>query len=388
MRHIPSLDGLRGVAILMVIAFHYFFFLPFFTFGWCGVDLFFVLSGYLITGRLLATLDRPDYFTTFYRNRILRIFPLYFATLLLFFIAARFFTKSANQPFFEYYFAHWPSYFLFYANWSFIRYGIPKAPYLTHFWSLSIEEQFYLFWPLLIFVLQRTRRLLAILTSLFVAVIVARCICYYLTPGPANPLFFVYNTFFRIDCLIAGAIIALLHRKNRKLPARSFKAIFVAGATALIISFIFISTPEPWHPFFETIGYSLIAIVAACLIQLSVSSPQLFLVKMLTARPLRFIGKISYGLYVIHFIILQLFFPRFYHWIAVWFPTSGTLGAGSTGSTGSNGGTSLLPAFLSAILCLLMTFILACFSYYYVEAPFLRLKRNSALSGKLRETLP
>src|ERR1700761_1301740 len=115
--YIPSLDGLRGIAILLVIAFHYF---PGFSFGWCGVDLFFVLSGYLITGRLIATLDRPGYFTHFYRNRILRIFPLYFATLIVFFIGISFFTKPATQPLLAYYHTHWISYFLFFDNFTFI----------------------------------------------------------------------------------------------------------------------------------------------------------------------------------------------------------------------------------------------------------------------------
>jgi len=371
MRRIPSLDGLRGIAILMVIAFHYFSFVPFFSFGWAGVDLFFVLSGYLITGRLLATMDRPDYFTTFYRNRILRIFPLYFAILILFYLAIRLATKPSTQSLLAYYFLHWRSYFLFTVNWTFIKYGVPGESYLTHFWSLSIEEQFYLIWPFFIYCLRKAKHRIGIFAVLFLVVLAARCICFLYYSQPDNLVFYYDNTFFRMDSLVLGALLSQLHRRNKPLPPELFSALFFASGAVLITYSLLIAPPEPWRPFFETIGYSIIAIFAGCLIHLSVAYPQNFLSKLFGNKVLRFVGRISYGLYLIHFLILQVFFSRLHHWY-----------------TNRFSGAGIAPALFSSLICLMITFILSCLSFYCFESPFLQLKKNNASPGKLREMAP
>ena len=132
-KHIPALDGLRGLAILMVICYHYFPSRSLFTIGWTGVDLFFVLSGYLITRKLLSTRGNSEYFRKFYRNRILRIFPLYYAVLIIFFLAIHFLAKTENLEALSYYTSHWLSFFIFLENWSFSLFGFPHDAYLTHF---------------------------------------------------------------------------------------------------------------------------------------------------------------------------------------------------------------------------------------------------------------
>ena len=379
MRHIPSLDGLRGIAILMVIAFHYYYFVPVFSAGWTGVDLFFVLSGYLITGRLLASLDKPGYFANFYRNRILRIFPLYFAILITFYIGIHFFTKPSTQPLLAYYHTHWPSYYLFFVNWTFIHDGMPLAPYLTHFWSLSIEEQFYLFWPFLIFCIKNSKHRIVVFISLFLLVIVARCITFHYYGQPDNPVFYFNNTFFRADSLILGALLAQLHLKKTALPRRLFPILFIGSGVTLLTYIIFVYPPDPWRPFFETIGYSIIAIFSACLIHLSITRPEKFPAKIFSNRLLGFIGKISYGLYVIHFLIMQIFFSRFYRWYDGHFPASETPSVQTL---------KLVPALLSATTCLVITFVLSYLSYKYFETPFLKLKKRSPLSGKTGEMTP
>lgn len=359
MRHIPALDGLRGLAILLVIGYHYF--VSAFAFGWSGVDLFFVLSGYLITGRLWTSAHRPGYFKTFYRNRILRIFPLYFATLILFYIGVHFYTKPSTQPLLAWYHSHWTSYFFFFANWTFIALGGPHAPYLTHFWSLSVEEQFYLFWPAVIYWLTGRGHQVAFLTFLLLAVIATRCAFFYWGPDHPDGLFFYYNTFLRMDSFIFGALLYRMHQVAGSLPLRTFSTGFAASFGILSLAVLCISPPEPWRPFFETIGYTVIAIFCTCLIHAVVCYPRTILAKAFTIPLLRFVGRISYGLYIFHWIILQFFQARFSGWLLRRFP-----------------GERSWAFLLSSLLCLLLTFTVSVLSYYFFESPFLRLKRTEA----------
>ena len=149
MDRIPELDGLRGIAILMVLLVHFGMFQPqghaeaavfrFFEMGWAGVDLFFVLSGYLITTILLKAKTSAFYYTHFYIRRFLRIFPLYYVFLTGFLLV----TLWQGAPVLE---QVW--YWSYLANF---RIGLGhRIDGLSHFWSLAIEEQFYLVWPLVI----------------------------------------------------------------------------------------------------------------------------------------------------------------------------------------------------------------------------------------------
>src|SRR5579885_3225639 len=157
--HIPALDGLRGIAILLVLWFHFRGYLGgepiqctlaiIGEFGWIGVDLFFVISGFLITRILLQTKEKPDYFRSFYTRRALRIFPLYYASLAVLFLAPMSF-MSHSLPV-----AHDRLWFWIYlANWNPLFEQIRPGS-AAHFWSLSVEEQFYLVWPLLVWALSR-----------------------------------------------------------------------------------------------------------------------------------------------------------------------------------------------------------------------------------------
>jgi len=360
MRQIPALDGLRGIAIIMVIAFHYFNYASLFSFGWMGVDLFFVLSGYLITGGLLTTINHPGYFRNFYRNRILRIFPLYFFTLTVFYITICFFVAPAAQTSLTFYFAHWKAYFLFFVNWTFIRYGMPSAAFLNHFWTLSIEEQFYLFWPLFIFLLTRTKHLRTTLIFLFLFVLTCRSLCFYFNGRSGNAFTYYTNTFFRMDALILGALLSLLHRQNTSIPPKPFALLFIGSAGTLICAFAIFHIPfDAMNPFYQTVGYSIVAIFAACLIHMAVKYPQKFPAVLLANTALRFVGRISYGLYVFHFFILQLLSVKLNHWYAIGFPRA-----------------RIPSGLFAALLCLAISFVLACLSFNLLEKPFLRLKSH------------
>ena len=146
----PALDVLRGIAIILVFFYHTFHFIPFFEFGWMGVDLFFVLSGFLITDLLLVTQKNKNFFRNFYIRRFLRIFPLYYLVLTVFLVLSPYFFSQQNLNEYTYYNQNQFWFWAQLQNWLFVTKGLGNSPYLSHLWSLAIEEQFYLFWPLLV----------------------------------------------------------------------------------------------------------------------------------------------------------------------------------------------------------------------------------------------
>jgi peptidoglycan/LPS O-acetylase OafA/YrhL len=209
--HLPSLDGLRGLAILLVLL-HNFDVLElggdralgsvlvkeFFYIGWIGVQLFFVLSGYLITRGLLVTQDRPDYFERFFVKRVLRIFPLYYLALLVFLVLLPA-TGWVEQRTMQYsplwlwaYLSNWTTPFE------------PTGGPLPHFWSLAVEEQFYLVWPLLLWKL-RLRHIWWLCLGLTALAPLLRWLL-VLQGFPDEALY--EFTFSRMDALTAGAALA------------------------------------------------------------------------------------------------------------------------------------------------------------------------------------
>src|SRR6266849_4754306 len=155
---VVELDGIRGIAILLVLALH--FGLPvcppgilhdILGMGWAGVDLFFVLSGFLITGILLDSKGKPDYFRRFYLRRVFRILPIYYAYLIVFFHVVPVIAHATGRlATFEYGRGDEVWYWIYLSNW---RHAVNQNPHLRHFWSLSIEEQFYIVWPLVVYLM-------------------------------------------------------------------------------------------------------------------------------------------------------------------------------------------------------------------------------------------
>jgi peptidoglycan/LPS O-acetylase OafA/YrhL len=354
-RHIPSLDGLRGLAIILVIAFHYYQ-LPL---GWSGVDLFFVLSGYLITGRLLDSLDKPDYFRRFYRNRILRIFPLYYAVLIVFFAGFFFFAKNETQPLLHIYYTHWKSFFLFTENFTFIIYGMPVTAYLLHFWSLAVEEQFYLVWPSVICLLKDPNTRLKWFTAIPLLVLIIRSLFVYCQSHPDSLTFYYYNTFFRIDTLVIGALLCQLHQSKINIPVRLVNILILVSLTLLGLNYCVYRNWDSSNTFFRTIGYTLIAILCACLLHKAVQSSGSLLQHFFSLPGLRFLGKISYGLYIFHLPVWAIFQERIFNW----------------GQTHIVQGEAAM-RLLSISLCLPITFIISFISFRYFESFFLRLKKR------------
>ncbi len=180
--HVPVLDGLRGLAILLVLLHHFAnVYAPsawtrnawhrVVGSGWCGVDLFFVLSGFLITGILHDARRGPGYFRNFYMRRVLRIFPLYYGVLAALFLAYPLLAGSHQR--FAALAEHQPWLWLYAQNFKVILSGDWVPCGMNHFWSLAVEEQFYLFWPFVVFACRR-RTLLHVSVALVVLALAVR----------------------------------------------------------------------------------------------------------------------------------------------------------------------------------------------------------------------
>ncbi|HEY6802384.1 MAG TPA: acyltransferase [Pyrinomonadaceae bacterium] len=313
MQHIKALDGVRGVAILLVILFHY----GYLGCGWIGVQLFFVLSGFLITSILVKDKGKSlkDYLKRFYWRRSLRIFPLYY--LYLFVMLAAFLLFRIPPAFGD----QWPYLFTYTYN---VRHILPNydgSELLIHLWSLSVEEQFYLVWPLLVFLLA-TRRFKSLLLAIVIGIPIVRLLTSLLLANAGHdPLFYgtvLYTiTPFQIDAFAVGAIVATFkfpHIKNGKVVFAV--AVVVAVALGLLAQFTspvmasdrvnsFGFPIHLLHHYEYVWGYSVLNIVAGLLILLVVqgSSPLPFLKN----GPLTFLGRISYGVYVYHYGVLAIF---------------------------------------------------------------------------------
>jgi peptidoglycan/LPS O-acetylase OafA/YrhL len=309
--HLPALDGIRGVAVLSVMVYHFFGFggmgqkhvvddIAFHgvMLGWTGVELFFVLSGFLITGILLDARGKPGFFRTFYARRSIRIFPLYFMALLL--------TYGVLRPLFPgnadlraTHEGHPLWFWLYGSNILTAIGGWPAVPrILQHFWSLAIEEQFYLVWPFLVYFLSRRTML-----RLCVAIIaVGLAVRIYLHAHGLDLAAYVLTP-ARMDGLATGAALAIALRDPSLLPRLQRWAIPVLGgsAAALVGMILWRGGLPQFDRVVGTIGFTLVGVLFAGVLFTAVVPGSAISTKALFERPtLRFFGKYSYALYVFH----------------------------------------------------------------------------------------
>jgi peptidoglycan/LPS O-acetylase OafA/YrhL len=324
---IPVLDGIRGIAVLLVMVFHFWVFgvAPGTMLwervyggaagmGWAGVDLFFVLSGFLITGILYDSKGSQHYFRVFYARRTVRIFPLYYASLALFFWIIPFLLvrthhaelSIANNTPLAKLFA-W-SYLV---NWyeGYKGFNVVALP-LQHFWSLAVEEQFYLVWPLLVLTLSR-RRLMALCCGLMAFGFALRAVLY----GIHLPTAAYTWTFCRSDALAIGAIVALAARDSRDwktvvkwAPRLALPALF-AVILVRILNPLCTTGPGSSPSFFMgTFAISLVGIFfGSCLAMAVCLRQESRMHRILGSSFLRFFGKYSYCLYICHVPIIVVF---------------------------------------------------------------------------------
>jgi peptidoglycan/LPS O-acetylase OafA/YrhL len=300
---VPALDGVRGVAILMVVAMHSLYLAPAFgvplehplartlMLGWCGVDVFFVLSGLLITGILVRTRGDEHYFRNFYARRALRIFPLYYLVLvLLLWVLPRSPVTGAEQA----------AYLLYYQNIRFALFGqefFDPARLVT--WSLAIEEQFYLVWPAVVLLLPRRALVVASAAIVAFAIVLRWLLLEQAIPGVSVP-----GTHFltpcRLDTLCAGALMALLP------PLRQALAwlLAVGGAAGLVAVAATTGEAVPEAPAMQRWGLLLALPFGVGLVALARSSRPF--ARLMSARVLRSFGQYSYCIYLTHFLVVEV----------------------------------------------------------------------------------
>jgi peptidoglycan/LPS O-acetylase OafA/YrhL len=380
-RRDPALDGLRGLAILLVFTFHYGGGLQsaspaqrlagYFTqFSWCGVVLFFALSGFLITGSLWETHHTFHRLRNFYARRALRILPLYVGAVLAVAIAAlatgAHFTQLRPLLVFVFFLQNFP-------HLSTIALRTPSPLPLYHFWTLAVEEQFYLLWPLIIFGAHSRRHALR-LSLWFFGICELFLVCMYnLSAFNAAVSHHVYDDFLLSQggALALGCALSLAmgnrtsptgrkpgsHRLVRKyaLPA------FIGGLVVYLLTGIASGTLYVTYPVQFWLGLPALSIAAAAAIPLVLRTG--FTRTLFSWAPLGLLGRISYGFYVYH-ILLE---PLYDH-----------LGA-AVAHTNTGDDYHLVRAAIAFSL----TFVISWLSFYLFEMPILSLKRFFPVNATL-----
>jgi peptidoglycan/LPS O-acetylase OafA/YrhL len=295
--YIAELDGLRGIAILLVMTHRMY---PRgggtpwpIEAGWAGVDLFFVISGFLIAGILLDTRDDPDYFRNFYARRVLRIFPLFYllvgGMLLAFPLAGHHeFARQAGSPL-----------------WYLFQLGnIPESllgrdpPYwLAPVWSLAIEEQFYLTFPLVVR-WTRPQRLARRLVTVALFALCVRIVTTALIPDRERIQYLF--TLCRLDTIAIGCLLAVFVRSQAYKALRATLPRVLVPVLAAAATVLFVTRFDRTTWFGRTFGYDVVAIGFAALVLLVLEWRDRAATAIIRAAPLRYMGKLCFGLYLLH----------------------------------------------------------------------------------------
>jgi peptidoglycan/LPS O-acetylase OafA/YrhL len=359
--HIPALDGLRGIAILLVIPHNADIFSHSAVWlwpialiahaGWIGVQLFFVLSGFLITRNLLDTRGDDNYLRSFYVRRVLRIFPLYYLTLLVGLVVLPHVIDFSPGALASHHNQIWLWTFL--SNWV-QPYGIEVSGF-SHFWSLAVEEQFYLLWPFAV-LFAAGSRLLWVCLALVLLALLSRML---LMHAGAKPEVLYMFTNCRMDALAmgAGAAALSLYPAWTQWLARNIRAVQLIVLAVVLVAAFFSHSYSVYDPRTLIVGQTLLAAAFALLIAgIGSIAPNTFghtLRRLLEMRWLRTVGRYSFAMYVFHMAILLAFGDSILDALAF---------AGSA------------TPLLYSLAAILLSFLAGLISYHLVEKHFLRLK--------------
>lgn len=305
--HYPGLDGLRGIAIILVLLVHHFgnYLLP--SWGWIGVDLFFVLSGFLITDILLHANTQFSTIRNFYIRRALRILPLYYLSLILLFHVLPF--LGISIPGLSYNKEQEGLFWLYLQNFFFATH-IPAGDEIsmTHFWSLAVEEQFYLVWPIILFTLRKNTK---IMTGLMLSVLVLNLVRTGLMIRYDNLIHPLSFEFTRIDGILIGSILAF----RRSFPDhwKKLKVLtWVTGiSVSLLMTFVFFRFTDHRVNMLAAGGFTFIALLLGWLVNWNLDNKS----NLIQSRMPRFFGKYSYGIYIFHWPIIISLHPYTESWL-------------------------------------------------------------------------
>jgi peptidoglycan/LPS O-acetylase OafA/YrhL len=347
--HLASLDGLRGVAVLTVMFFHATLYRgPFPSGGFLGVDFFFVLSGFLITALLMQEWQRAGGVAlgAFYARRALRLLPALFALIAVILLVPGVFYQSSRP---------WRAAglaALHTTNWVMAFGG--NVGFLDHTWSLTIEEQFYLLWPpLLVLLLSLRVGRPVILVVVTLGILAPTWLRLELWQGLPSVRRLYYGLDTRFDALLIGCLVALIASWDLvPRSRRALRVIRVVGAVSAVILAVCVVTMEEESSLtYHGLG-TLVAVACACLVLDVLYCPTRLSRLLLENRPLVWVGRISYGLYLWHFPIFN-----------------GMLNPTRMAKVGITG-----PALFTVRFA--VAFLVAALSFALIERPFLRLKRR------------
>lgn len=306
----PPLDGLRGLAILMVLLDHFgqgldrhdllqHLIKTVAGLGWSGVVLFFVLSGFLITGILLDASGAENYWSYFYSRRVLRIFPVYYFSLLVLFFGLPLVAPEVAHLTPRPQETLW--YFAYLQNWDGVLFDGRGQWLVGHYWSLAIEEQFYLVWPLIVYK-AGLKRLPQVALGGAAFCILLR---FALVASHAAPLNIYRDTFARMDALLLGAFCACLVRNPGWVESVRRYAGWMWIAPVLVINLL-----RGWFlaPEVQGLGFTAAALAFAALLlgTLLTMDRRTLLQRFLCSRFMRTFGKYSYGIYIWHIVVRTL----------------------------------------------------------------------------------
>lgn len=364
--YIKGLDGLRGIAIVLVMLFHF----RLYDFGdigisagWVGVQLFFVLSGFLITRILLADREHPlsAYLKKFYWRRSLRIFPLYYAYLLvltLAFVIVNFPPELGNKA---------PWLYTYTYNYTRLSPEWTHSIFFTHLWSLSVEEQFYLLWPLFIFFVRGRALKIALLAIIVVAPAFRAVLAAYLQhrtsldPHAIGEAVYWF-TLSHFDAFASGGAVAVFKLNERiRRPGLVCGVVLAVVILVGLVNLLAMPHAVPLDP--SSLGYPIASLehgqhiwsysLLNCFFALLILWVSVTSLKVFNASPLVAIGKVSYGMYVFHWAILGAFNQTI--------------------------STRLSSSLLSFVVYFSMVYGFSWLSYRFFEQYFLKLKNRFAL---------
>ncbi len=356
LKYYYNLDGIRGIAALIIVIFHFFtysnseylsnliFYQKATEFGQHGVSLFFVLSGFVITRILITTRENADYFSNFYKRRVLRILPLYYLFLFVFyFVLPLLFGEKVID------FKLQLPFYLYIQNLTEVLNIQASGP--GHYWSLAVEEHFYLLWPLVI-LLVHPKNIGKLIGIIFLLILVLK----YLMLNKGLPINIF--TFTRIDQIMMGAYLAILELNgffNRK---GALNKMVLIGLSTIPIGILVYYFSDLFYYLKEIMKYPLLGLFFFSLIGgLIILDEKNIFNRVLAGKILQYLGRISYGIYVWHIFALIVLSKLFISEILI----------------------------IDLLLTFCLTILLAHLSYFYFEKYFLSFKdKNLAFNSKTK----